>query len=106
MRSRIWVQFAPGRRSEQLVKITAIKSFVCNARMRNWIFVKDETDQPGLVGWGEATLEWHTRSVVGAIEDLTTLLIGEDPGRIAWIEPENKYERPRHKGRKSQVLES
>jgi hypothetical protein len=34
------------------MKITAIKSFVCNARMRNWVFVKVETDQPGLVGWG------------------------------------------------------
>jgi galactonate dehydratase len=50
--------------------------------MRNWIFVKVLTDQPGLYGWGEATLEWHTRSVVGAIEDLSHLLIGEDPGRI------------------------
>jgi galactonate dehydratase len=64
------------------MKITAIKSLICNARMRNWIFVKVETDQPGLVGWGEATLEWHTRSVVGALEDLATLLIGEDPQRI------------------------
>ncbi len=64
------------------MKITAIRSLVCNARMRNWIFVKVETDQPGLIGWGEATLEWHTRSVVGAIEDLATLLVGEDPGRI------------------------
>jgi galactonate dehydratase len=64
------------------MKITAIKTFVCNARMRNWVFVKIETDQPGLVGWGEATLEWHTRSIVGALEDLATLLIGEDPRRI------------------------
>jgi galactonate dehydratase len=64
------------------MKITAIRSLVCNARMRNWVFVKVETDQPGLVGWGEATLEWHTRSVVGAVEDLATLLIGEDAGRI------------------------
>ena len=64
------------------MKITAIKSLICNARMRNWIFVKVETDQPGLVGWGEATLEWHTRSVVGALQDLATLLIGEDPQRI------------------------
>jgi galactonate dehydratase len=64
------------------MKITAIKSLICNARMRNWIFVKVETDQPGLMGWGEATLEWHTRSVVGALEDLSTLLIGEDPRRI------------------------
>jgi galactonate dehydratase len=64
------------------IHITAIKSLVCHARMRNWIFIKVETDQPGLIGWGEATLEWHTRAVVGAIEDLSTLLIGEDPRRI------------------------
>lgn len=50
--------------------------------MRNWIFVKINTDQPGLWGWGEATLEWHTRAVVGAIEDISTLLVGEDPRRI------------------------
>ena len=50
--------------------------------MRNWVFVKVSTDQPGLVGWGEATLEWHTRSVVGAIEDISHLLIGQDPTRV------------------------
>jgi galactonate dehydratase len=50
--------------------------------MRNWVFVKVETDVPGLIGWGEATLEWHTREVIGALEDIATLLIGEDPGRI------------------------
>lgn len=64
------------------MKITSIETLVCNARMRNWIFVKVYTDQDGLWGWGEATLEWHTRSVVGAIEDLSQLLIGEDPRRI------------------------
>ena len=64
------------------MKITAIETQVCNARMRNWIFVKVLTDQPGLYGWGEATLEWHTRAVVGAIEDIAQLLIGEDPTRI------------------------
>jgi galactonate dehydratase len=60
------------------MKITAIETVVCNARMRNWIFVKVVTNQPGLFGWGEATLEWHTRGVVGAIEDLSHLLLGED----------------------------
>ena len=64
------------------MKITKIETLVCNARMRNWIFVKVLTDQPGLYGWGEATLEWHTRGVVGAIEDIAPLLIGEDPTRI------------------------
>lgn len=64
------------------MKITSIETLVCNARMRNWIFVKVLTDQPGLWGWGEATLEWHTRSVVGAIQDISQLLIGQDPTRI------------------------
>ena len=45
-----------------IMKITAIETLVCHARMRNWIFVKVLTDQPGLYGWGEATLEWHTRA--------------------------------------------
>lgn len=64
------------------MKISAIETLCCHARMRNWIFVKIVTDQPGLYGWGEATLEWHTRAVCGAIEDLKPLLIGEDPTRI------------------------
>ncbi len=64
------------------MKITAVETHVCHARMRNWVFVKVLTDQPGLYGWGEATLEWHTRAIVGAIEDLAELIVGEDPTRI------------------------
>jgi galactonate dehydratase len=64
------------------VKITSIGTRIVNAEMRNWVFVKVETDEPGLFGWGEATLEWKTRSVVGAIEDLAPLLIGRDPRDI------------------------
>lgn len=67
------------------MKITKIETHICNAKMRNWIFVKVITDQPGLFGWGEATLEWHTRGVVGAIEDLSQLLIGEDPTRVEYL---------------------
>src|SRR5258705_6153319 len=64
------------------MKITSISTVVVNAVMRNWIFVKVETDQPGLIGWGEASLEWKTRAVVGAVQDICELLIGEDPHRI------------------------
>jgi galactonate dehydratase len=64
------------------VRIEAVSPLVVSARQRNWIFVKVVTDQPGLVGWGEATLEWHTRAVVGAIEDAAEFLVGEDAGRI------------------------
>lgn len=60
------------------MKITNIETLIVNAQMRNWIFVKICTSVPGLYGWGEATLEWKTRGVVGTIEDLKPLLIGKD----------------------------
>lgn len=64
------------------MKITAIKPIVVNAEMRNWIFVRVETDQPGLYGWGEATLEWKTRGVIGALHDLEPLVVGQDPRQL------------------------
>ncbi|WP_291689914.1 enolase C-terminal domain-like protein [Bradyrhizobium sp.] len=64
------------------IKITAVKTLVVNAEMRNWIFVKVLTDQDGLYGWGEASLNWKTRAVSGAIEDLEPLLLGRDPRDI------------------------
>ena len=64
------------------MKITSIRSVIVHAEMRNWIFVRVETDEEGLVGWGEATLEWKTRAVAGAIEDLAPLVIGRDPRDI------------------------
>ena len=64
------------------LRITRIETVVVNAVHRNWIFVKVLTDQAGLHGWGEATLEWKTRAVKGAIEDLAPFVIGQDPMRI------------------------
>ena len=64
------------------MRINAIETRVVNAEMRNWVFVRVETDQPGLFGWGEATLEWKTRGVVGAVEDLKPLMLGRDPRDI------------------------
>jgi galactonate dehydratase len=64
------------------MKITGIRTIVVNAEMRNWVFVKVETDQDGLYGWGEATLEWKTRAVVGCVEDLVPLMLGRDPRDI------------------------
>src|SRR5215471_4054241 len=64
------------------LKITDIRTVVVNAQMRNWVFVKVETDTPGLIGWGEASLEWKTRAVSGAVEDLKPFILGDDPTRI------------------------
>jgi galactonate dehydratase len=64
------------------MKITAVSTHVVNAGLRNWVFVRVDTDQPGLHGWGEATLEWKTRAVCGGVDDLAPLLIGLDPRDI------------------------
>ena len=67
------------------MKITKIRSVIVHAEMRNWVFVRVDTDQAGLFGWGEATLEWKTRSVAAAIEDITPLVIGRDPRDIEML---------------------
>lgn len=64
------------------MKITSVKTVVVNARMRNWVFVKVETDVPGLFGWGEASMEWKTRAVVGCVEDFVPMIVGQDPTRV------------------------
>ena len=64
------------------MKITDINVLVVNAKMRNWIIVKVFTDVPGLIGLGEATLEFQTKPVVEAINNLGSLLIGQDPRNI------------------------
>ena len=64
------------------MKITSVSARVCNAEMRNWVFVRIETDVPGLIGWGEATLEFKTRAVMGAIADIEPMLLGQDPRSI------------------------
>jgi galactonate dehydratase len=63
------------------MKIVDLSSVVVGAGMRNWVLVKVATDE-GLVGWGEATLEWKTNAVVGALEDLRPLMLGADPFRL------------------------
>ena len=63
------------------MKITAVETVVVNAQMRNWVFVKVCTSE-GVIGWGEASLEWKTRAVCGAIADLEPFIVGLDPTRI------------------------
>ncbi len=64
------------------MKITKVSTCIVNAEMRNWVFVKVETDVEGLYGWGEASLEWKTRAVASAVEDFGPFVVGEDPLRI------------------------
>ena len=66
------------------MKITKIKPVVCHAYRTNWVFVKIETDS-GIYGFGESTLEYKEKAVVGAIEDLERALVGKNPDNIEKI---------------------
>lgn len=60
------------------MKITGQKIFIANVSRTNFVFVKLYTDD-GIEGVGEATLEWKTKTVVAALEELERVLIGRDP---------------------------
>jgi galactonate dehydratase len=60
------------------MKITRIETFLVPPR---WLFVRLETDN-GIVGWGEATCEGRSETVRTAVDQLSELLLGEDPLRI------------------------
>src|SRR5690349_2833961 len=61
------------------MRITGVSTTVVDAGDRDWVFVRVQTDEPGLTGWGEASLGWHTGAVTGAVADLEPLLVGQDP---------------------------
>ena len=62
-------------------RIEQLEVLHADAGGRNWTFVVVTTDR-GLHGTGEATLEWHEGAVEGALDDLRSLIIGEDAARI------------------------
>lgn len=63
------------------MKITRIFTTLVDANWRNFTFVQIYTDV-GLVGLGEATIRSREHAVVGAIEDMASVLIGQDPFQI------------------------
>jgi galactonate dehydratase len=69
------------------MKITRIRTFIVDGGFRPWTFVKIETSDDGLVGWGDCT-DWGAPGPVAAmVEHLAELVIGADPmqaERIWW----------------------
>lgn len=63
------------------MKITDVKVIV-TCPGRNFVFVKVFTDQPGLYGVGEGTLNGSETIVAEALQHISHLLIGRDPQRI------------------------
>ncbi|MDA3963075.1 MAG: galactonate dehydratase [Planctomycetota bacterium] len=60
------------------MRCTAIRTHICHAYRTNWVFVEVETDS-GLVGVGEATLEYREQTVAEACRELIRILRGRDP---------------------------
>jgi galactonate dehydratase len=61
------------------MKITAVKTFIVDGGFRPWTFVKIETSDPGLVGWGDCT-DWGSPGPVAAtVQRYSEWVIGRDP---------------------------
>jgi galactonate dehydratase len=64
------------------MKITKLETFLANAGLRNYLFVRLTTDT-GLTGLGEATLEWQEKAVAVLLEEwVASRIIGKDPFNI------------------------
>ena len=61
------------------MKITGVKTFVVDGGYRPWTFVKVETSEPGLVGWGDCSDWFHTEPVVAFVKAFGERVIGRDP---------------------------
>ena len=63
------------------MRVTEVKTFLVGGSWRNWLIVKIETDA-GIHGVGEATLEGKSKTVEGAVVELTRYIVGKDPFAI------------------------
>src|SRR5437764_9715984 len=53
---------SPLSRARRTMKVTGLETFLANAGLRNYLFVRLTTDN-GLTGLGEASLEWQEKTV-------------------------------------------
>jgi L-alanine-DL-glutamate epimerase-like enolase superfamily enzyme len=61
------------------MRITRVKTYIVDGAFRPWTFVKIETSDDGVVGWGDCT-DWGAPGPVAAmVEHLAELVIGADP---------------------------
>ncbi|EHR60563.1 galactonate dehydratase [Saccharomonospora cyanea] len=60
------------------MKITSVETFLVPPR---WLFCRVSTDE-GIVGWGEPVVEGRAETVRAAVDELSDLLVGQDPRRV------------------------
>lgn len=67
------------------MKITKVKTFIVDGGFRPWTFVKVETSDPGVVGWGDCT-DWGSPGPVAAtVERYAEWVMGKDPMQVEAI---------------------
>jgi galactonate dehydratase len=64
------------------VRITRATTYIVGNPWKNWLFVRLDTDQPGLYGIGEGTLNAFAKSVEATIHELAPRYEGLDPFQI------------------------
>jgi galactonate dehydratase len=64
------------------MKITAIETYPVGAGWKNWLFVRVMTDEDGLYGVSEATINGFIKTTEAAIDELAHLAIGRDPREV------------------------
>jgi L-alanine-DL-glutamate epimerase-like enolase superfamily enzyme len=63
------------------MKITNVETYPVFSGARNWLFVTVDTDE-GIWGVGESNLTSREEAVIGFVNHVRPLLIGQDPSRI------------------------
>src|SRR5437764_9667310 len=70
---------SPAFRARRTMKVTRLETFLTNAGLRNYLFVRLTTDS-GLTGLGEASLEWQEQTVQTLIHEwVEDRVLGADP---------------------------
>ena len=67
------------------MRITRVTTYLVGNPWKNWLFVRLDTDQPGLYGIGEGTLNAFAKTVEAAIHELTPRFEGMDPFQVETI---------------------
>ena len=67
------------------MRITRATTYIVGNPWKNWVFVRLDTDQPGLYGVGEGSLNGFARTVEAAIHELAHRYEGMDPFQVETI---------------------
>ena len=67
------------------MRITKATTYIVGNPWKNWLFVRLDTDQPGLYGVGEGSLNGFAKTIEAAIHELSHFYEGMDPFQIETI---------------------